>query len=318
MENISSISTFVLGGFSEIDGFQHIYFVCCLVCYLFIILANTVLCSVIIMEDKLHEPMYIFICNLSVNGLYGSTAFFPKHLIDTLSETKAISYAGCFLQIFLTYTFGYNEITFLALMAYDRQVSICNPLRYHSIMTNVKMWKIILCAWLYSSCFVMILLLPTLRLPLCGFIIKSICCENNSLLRLSCVNTDFDRIAEVCITVCNITLLSLIIMYSYVNIFKVCQKSSYGTKMKALHTCITHWLSLIIYLFCGFFQFLTRVGIIAYLPFLQTFTSIAFFVFPPLLNPLIYGIRTQEIRNRAKKKLYGFIETFNSTTVKTI
>ncbi|XP_066556141.1 olfactory receptor-like protein DTMT [Amia ocellicauda] len=122
---------------------KYLYFAATLLGYLLILLANAVVIAVITFDRQLHEPMYIFICNLSLNGLYGSSAFYPMCMANLLSEIPTISRAGCLIQIFSLHTYGGFEYSVLALMAYDRYLSICHPLRYNSIMTPFKVTQLL-------------------------------------------------------------------------------------------------------------------------------------------------------------------------------
>ncbi|XP_064413086.1 olfactory receptor 4B13-like [Latimeria chalumnae] len=112
--------------------------------------------TLIVLEKSLHEPMYIFVGNLALNGLYGSTAFFPKLIVDLLSEKQTISYVGCLTQVFFLHSFACSEICILTVMAYDRYVAICNPLRYADKMNNQTIYKLITAAWGLPICFLSI------------------------------------------------------------------------------------------------------------------------------------------------------------------
>ncbi|XP_043927840.1 olfactory receptor 1086-like [Protopterus annectens] len=196
VQNMENFSVFILKEFESIGDYKYLHFVCSLIFYLLIVFVNVFLVCVIIHEDSLHETMYIFMCNLFLNGLYGSTAFFPKYMADILSEYRIISYTGCFIQMLLIYTFGYNEITFLVLMAYDRYVSIYNPLRYSIIMTVDKAFRLILASWLYKFCLVLLYIYPITRI--CGSTIQDICCATISVLKLSCNDASFNIVLESC------------------------------------------------------------------------------------------------------------------------
>nr|XP_014352379.1 PREDICTED: olfactory receptor 51E1-like [Latimeria chalumnae] len=143
MENNSDFSTFIMTGFGEMENMKYLYSLCTLLGYLIILSLNLLLIVVIALEESLHKPMYILICNLAVNGVYGSTAFFPKLIADLLSDIHTISRAGCLTQVFFVHTTAGVEITILAVMAYDRFVCVCNPLRYTSIVTYSTLSKLI-------------------------------------------------------------------------------------------------------------------------------------------------------------------------------
>ncbi|XP_043928752.1 olfactory receptor 13C3-like [Protopterus annectens] len=223
-------------------------------------------------------------------------------MVDILSESKTITQAGCLIQMYFAYTFGFNEMSFLAVMAYDRYISICNPLRYASLMTKIRVRMLLILPWLYSFCIIMTFILLALRLPLCHKFIANIACDSKTYLKLSCSDVSLNNIYETCISMIHVTTLIVVIVFSYVRIFKVSYRASRGAKSKALNTCMTHLLLLFIYLFSGllvFFQ--ARMGGVAALDFVQLFVSLVSFMVPPLFNPLIYGIRTHEIRKTIQK-----------------
>ncbi|XP_064413085.1 olfactory receptor 13C4-like [Latimeria chalumnae] len=118
-------------------------------CYLIIVFINIILFLVIVREESLHEPMYIFIGNLAINGLYGSTAILPKLIADLVSEKQTISHVGCVAQVFFLYTFAAFEFYTLGLMAFDRYVAICNPLRFVNVTNGLVPAVFILFSYLF-------------------------------------------------------------------------------------------------------------------------------------------------------------------------
>ncbi|KAM6955162.1 olfactory receptor 4P4-like [Lycodopsis pacificus] len=139
---------FTLSGLSGTNNYRVILFALTLLCYCVIWLVNLTIIVTIIVDKKLHEPMYIFLCNLCINGLYGTAGFYPKFLKDLLSTTHVISYAGCLLQGFVMYSFACSELSILAVMAYDRYLAICRPLHYHFVMTKRRLSQLICFSWL--------------------------------------------------------------------------------------------------------------------------------------------------------------------------
>nr|XP_014353087.1 PREDICTED: olfactory receptor 4P4-like [Latimeria chalumnae] len=141
MEYNDNITTFVLEGFGKASRLHYLYAACIFLLYLLMVSANLLLIAVIVLRKCLHEPMYIFICNLSINALYGSTSVLPKLIVDLVSERKTISYLGCHVQLFFMHSFTIHEITIITVMAYDRYIAIWTPLRYAVIMTKEKMFQ---------------------------------------------------------------------------------------------------------------------------------------------------------------------------------
>nr|XP_006008699.2 PREDICTED: olfactory receptor 6N1-like [Latimeria chalumnae] len=200
MENVSYSATFTLTAFGEMDNFKYLYGCCALLGYLIIVFINLTLFVVIVREESLHEPMYIFIGNLALNGLYGSTAFFPKLIADLMSEKQTISQVGCLTQVFFIHTFVVLEFYTLALMAFDRYVAICNPLRYASIMTTSTVFNLIIAVWAIPAGIYVINISLVTRLPLCGSIIEKAYCQLALVLKMSCadasINYSFNNFVE--------------------------------------------------------------------------------------------------------------------------
>ncbi|XP_014351424.2 olfactory receptor 2K2-like [Latimeria chalumnae] len=298
MEVTHNVSIFILSGFGKVDTIMYFYFACTLGLLLATVFVNIVLITVIIVEESLHEPMYICLCNLSVNDLFCTYSLLPHLMATLLSEARSISYTGCFVQIFCLQTYASNELIILTVMAYDRYVAICNPLRYSTIMTKAKAYKLLTFVWLYSICVVFIVIVLSLRLPLCGSTIEKLYCDNVSIMNLSCVEPTVNNIYGL-ITIAIVGSVPLIvIIYSYIRILKVCLKISKEARAKAFHTCGTHLLAFFSFFIGGLFVFIgNRVNSKTVPGFVSVILSLESLVIPPLINPIIYGVRTEKIRN---------------------
>ncbi|XP_068127166.1 olfactory receptor 52D1-like, partial [Hyperolius riggenbachi] len=267
--------------------------------FLVIVLSNCAVISTIILHKSLHEPMYLFISSLCLNGLYGSSAFFPNLFIDLLSKVPTISYIGCVTQVFCIHTYMGCELTILAVMAYDRYLCICDPLRYNSLMTLMMVFKLIVGAWVLGITLFTIHFTLTLRLPLCGDTILKIYCDNWSVVRLSCIDTTVNNIFGLFITAVIVGLMPVLIFISYVKILKVCIQSSKDFRTKALQTCTPHLVTITNFAINVLFEILLHRFTPTNLPYeVRTVMSLQFLVVPPILNPLIYGLKTKEIRVR--------------------
>ncbi|XP_061072129.1 olfactory receptor 8I2-like [Conger conger] len=296
MENATKIM-FVLQGLHETVLSKHSYFAVTLLVYLFTILANVTLIVTIILEKTLHEPMLIFVCNLCLNGLFGASTFYPKILVDLLSHLGVTSYEACLAQIFVIYSYVFCEFTTLTVMAYDRYVAICKPLNYHSIITPQKVAKLLLFTWLFSICESVIVVGLVARLPLCGFNIDKIYCTAWAVVKLSCVDTTINNIYGS-ILMCFHISQSLLILISYVNIVKASVRSQ-EDRSKFMQTCLPHLIALTNFLIALVFDIMyARYGPSGGLQALRNFMSLEYLVVPPLLNPLIYGLRLNQIRRR--------------------
>ncbi|XP_041437265.1 olfactory receptor 52B6-like [Xenopus laevis] len=308
MENGSSVSrNFVLLGIVEMEELRYLYCILSLIIYICIMVLSLEIVLVVLTEESLHEPMYIFICNLTFNGMLGSSSFFPKLIIDLLTSSHQISHTGCFLQLLAIITYAIFEISSFTIMAYDRYLAVCDPLRYATKMTNTKAVKLILGFFAFSFFSVLVTVILSARLTYCGTQIKNIFCENLSLIVLSCGDSSVNSLYGILSTVTFLVFTLSIIAYSYLNIFMVCLKISKEACEKAIHTVVTHLLGFSIFLVGGLFIFVRfRLGNNNLPLFAQIILSVTFIVFPPLLNPLIYGIRTKALRVKIFHRLHKF------------
>ncbi|XP_061698257.1 olfactory receptor 1D2-like [Syngnathoides biaculeatus] len=298
MRNASALTFFHLTGLSHMTPrLRVLVFAVTLLCYAAILLVNGLLIVTIVLEKKLHEPMYYFVCNLCVNGLYGTVAFFPKFLYDLLSESHVVSYVGCLLQVFVIYSYAASEIANLAVMAYDRYVAITRPLEYHAVMTKRRALMLVSFSRVVPMLCQAVVTGMTSRLELCGSHIGKLYCENWSLLQLSCEPVTINSVVGFA----NIVFYfghDLFIMCSYVQLVKIAFRSKDGKK-KFTQTCVPHLLSLFNISVALLFDLMyARYGTSSVPRSLRNFMAIQILAFPPLLNPVIYGMKLSKIRGR--------------------
>ncbi|XP_067458732.1 olfactory receptor 10J4-like [Thunnus thynnus] len=290
--------------FVNIGHYRYPAFVFCLLLYSFIVSANLVLMLMISRERTLHEPMYMFIACLSVNDLYGSTGFFPRFLMDLLSDSHLISRPACFIQIYVIYTYACNEMIILGIMAYDRYVAVCHPLHYHRKMTSKTVFKLAAMAWIYSAFAVTVCNSMSMRLPLCGNKIQKVFCANWNIVKLSCVATVVNNIVGMLLTIASVFFPLFYILYTYLRIIIVCWKSSAEFKGKVLERCLPHVISFVICSITGFCDIaLSRYDPEEINTFMAVFLSLEFVVIPPVMNPLVYGLKLPEIRRHILRML---------------
>uniref|UniRef100_A0AAY5KR76 Olfactory receptor n=1 Tax=Esox lucius TaxID=8010 RepID=A0AAY5KR76_ESOLU len=291
MENSSTVSSIILSAYLGMEDFKHMYFSIFFILYISIVAENVILILIIYIEKTLHQPMYFLVCNLAANGLYGSTALLPAVLRNLACSSSEISLASCQTQIYFLHTYVIVEFTILGVMSYDRYIAICHPLRYHTIMYLTKVYKLIVFSWLCPLVAFLIFYILTLQLRFCGKTIDGLYCNNYSLVKLSCTNNFFVNIAGL-ISVVLYTFPQLVmIIYSYAHILKICASSSKESKLKALRTCIPHLFAIMNYSVGCFFEILQSRFNTNHLPYrTQVFMSLYFLIFPPVLNPAMYGL----------------------------
>ncbi|XP_017279325.1 olfactory receptor 6N1-like [Kryptolebias marmoratus] len=296
MINATILGFFTLSGLKDMTTkYRVTLFSLNLLCYCVILLVNVALILTIIFEEKLHKPMYIFLCNLCFNSLYGTAAFHPKFLFDLLADTHVISYAGCILQVFFIYSYSTTEYSILAVMAYDRYLAICRPLEYHAIMTKQRVVVLVCFSRLVPMTSQTVVMIMTSTLTLCGSHIDKLYCDNWSVLILSCHSTTPNNIVGFC----NIVLYflhALLIMCSYVQLVKFSLKYQERRK-KFLQTCMPHLFCLINVTAALLFDVMyARYGSKLMAQSLRNIMAIQFLIIPPLFNPIIYGLNLTQVR----------------------
>ncbi|XP_066502966.1 olfactory receptor 4E2-like [Hoplias malabaricus] len=303
MENSSVEFMFVLHGLNDTRKNKHIYFAFGVVVYTVTLFVNFLLVITIILDKSLHEPMYHFLCSLYVNGICGASCFYPKILADLLTDTRTISYRGCFSQIFLVFWYAFCEFTCLTVMAYDRYVAICKPLEYHFIMTKKRVLNLLLFTWFFSFLETSVGTAMTIRLPLCGNTIDKIFCFNWDVVKLSCIDVTVNNIYGYVLIFCHVSQVVFIII-SYIRIIRASMRSK-TQQVKFMQTCLPHLITLFNFIISMLSDALcARYGQGQGMQALRNILGMDFLVVPPLLNPLVYGIRMLQIRS-SFVKLYS-------------
>ncbi|XP_062241334.1 olfactory receptor 52E4-like [Platichthys flesus] len=301
MINATMVSYFTLAAYVDSGLLRYLFFTMVLSLYLLILCANVLLIVVICMNRSLHEPMYVFLCSLFVNELYGSTGLFPLLLLQILSDVHTVPRPLCFLQIFCVYSYACVEFFNLAVMSYDRYLAICCPLKYNTRMTPRKITVLITLTWLLASVVCFVPLTMTAPLQLCGNIINKVYCDNYYIVKLSCSDTTVHSIYGLAATSFVIVSPVLLIFFSYVRILKVCFSGSKQTRQKAVSTCTPHLLSLLNFSFGAFFEIIQSRFNMSNVPnLLRIILSLYWLTCQPLFNPLMYGLNMSRIRNICK------------------
>ncbi|KAM9318592.1 olfactory receptor 10A6-like [Pholidichthys leucotaenia] len=306
-KNVSStqVAFFTQSAYFDTGHLKYLYFVIILSLYLFIVVANVLLIVVICMNRSLHEPMYMFLCSLFVNELYGSTSLFPFLLVQILSDVHTVSVPLCFLQIYCLLFYGNLEYFTLGAMSYDRYVAICLPLQYNTRMTCRKVVKIIAIMWLYSAVNASVLISVIVPLQLCGNIINKVYCDIPAVTKLGCSDGTFiDIYGPIYIFVIFFPLI-IFILFSYVKILKVCFSGSKQTRQKVVSTCTPHLISLLNFSFGAFFEIIQSRFDMSHESNIRVFLSLYWLMSPPFFNPVLYGLNMTKIRNICLSLVFG-------------
>ncbi|KAM4627665.1 olfactory receptor 2A12-like [Polymixia lowei] len=308
MVNSTNFSHFILGAFIDIGRLKYLCFMITVILYIMIVFANSFLIGVICMKRSLHEPMYIFLCSLFVNELYGSAGLFPSLLVQIVSDIHTISVPLCFLQIFCLYSYACAEVCNLALMSYDRYLAICCPLQYNTRMTSNKVALFIAVVWLYCFIKVLITLSLNIRLQLCGNMINSVYCSNYLIVKLACSDTRVNNIYGIFGIFLTVFVPLIPILFSYTKILKICLVGSKETRQKAVSTCTPHLASLLNFSFaCCFEIFQSRFDMTSVPSVLRIILSLYFLICQALFNPIIYGLKMSKIRQICKGLIFSHI-----------
>ncbi|XP_072248823.1 olfactory receptor 4B13-like [Leuresthes tenuis] len=301
MMNTSQAPYFTLGAYFDAGLLKYFYFIFILSLYLLIVGSNVVLIVVISVNRSLHEPMYLFLCSLFVNELYGSSGLFPFLLIQILSDLHTVSAPLCFLQLFIVHSYGAVEFLNLAVMSYDRYLAICYPLQYNSRMTPKKIAVLISVTWIYPLLGLVVSLSLITPLQLCGNQINKVYCDMHSVVKLACSDTTLINAYGLIATFGTIIVALFLILYTYIKIFLVCFSGSKQTRQKAVSTCTPHLASVLNFSFAGSFEISQSRFNMSHVPkVLRIFLSLYFFTVQPLFNPVMYGLNMSKIRNICK------------------
>lgn len=301
MDNVSSHKHFVLNGFSELGVLRPVLFVPFFVMFVVSLLANSLLLYVIISQRSLQSPMCVLIAGMALVDVSLPVFFVPSMLLSFLFDWRGISLVGCLVQIYFVHLVGTFQSTVLLWMALDRYFAICTPLYYRERMALPKFLKFMIPLALRNVLMVTLLVVLAGPLSFCAANVINHCfCEHMALVEMACGSTAINNLAGL-LTIFLIPVADFIIITaSYVVIFWSVLSSG-RSGVKALHTCITHIMVIAISLTIILIAFLSY-RIQNRLPStVRVFFSIMYLLFPSCFNPIIYGIRTTEIRQHILK-----------------
>ncbi|XP_010174085.1 olfactory receptor 4S2 [Antrostomus carolinensis] len=298
MENISNEKEFILVGLSENQGVQKICFVIFLLFYMIIVAGNLLIVFTVFSSQRLNSPMYFFLSYLSFVDICYSSVTAPKMIADFLVENKTISFVGCITQLFGVHFFGCTEIFILTVMAYDRYTAICRPLHYTTLMTRRVCSQMVIGSWVGGFMHSMVQTLLTSSLPFCGpNKIDHYFCDVHPLLHLACTNT----YAVGIIVVANSGMIALscffILVVSYIVILVSLKSQTSEGRHKALSTCGSHITVVILFFGPCTFTYIRPSSDLSEDKRLAVFYT----VITPMLNPLIYTLRNEEMKSAMKK-----------------
>ncbi|XP_006150687.1 olfactory receptor 13D1-like [Tupaia chinensis] len=303
IRNYTAVTEFFLMGLSQYPELRLFLFLLCLITYIIILLGNSLLIIISILDSRLHTPMYFFLGNLSFLDICYTSSSLPQTLVIFMAERKSISFFGCALQMFLSLGLGSTECVLLAVMSYDRFVAICNPLRYPIIMNRVLYMHMAAWSWIIGCANSLVQTILAMVLPFCGNnVIDHLTCEILALLKLICsdISTNVLIMAVASIVLLVIPLLLIFVSYVFIlsSILKI--NSAEGRK-KAFSTCSAHLTVVILFYGSALFMYMKPKS--KYTKVSDEIIGLSYGVITPMLNPIIYSLRNKDVKEAMKKVL---------------
>uniref|UniRef100_A0A8D0PSD5 G-protein coupled receptors family 1 profile domain-containing protein n=1 Tax=Sus scrofa TaxID=9823 RepID=A0A8D0PSD5_PIG len=301
MRNASVVTMFILLGIPHTEDLETMLFVLFLSFYIFTFIGNLLILLAIVSSTRLHTPMYFFLCELSTCDIFFPSVSSPKMLFYLSGNSRAISYAGCVSQLFFYHFLGCTECFLYTVMAYDRFVAICYPLRYTIIMSH-RACALLAIGTSFFGCIQAIFLTAlTFQLPYCGpNEVDYYFCDIPVMLKLACAETStLEMVGFVSVGLMPLSCFLLIITsYSRI-VSSILQIRSTEGRHRAFSTCSAHLTAILL-------SFMPVVLI--YLqptpnPWLNATVQVLNNLVTPMLNPLIYSLRNKEVKNYLKKVL---------------
>ncbi|XP_074087944.1 olfactory receptor 4C11-like [Macrotis lagotis] len=294
----NNVTEFILLGLTQDPVKKKIVFVVFLAFYIATMLGNLLIIVTIKTSPTLGSPMYFFLSYLSLADFSFSSTTAPKLIVDSLSKKQVISFNECMTQLVIMHFFGCLEILTLVLMSYDRYVAICKPLHYPVIMNQKMCGNLLALAFMGSLLHSITQVTTALSLPFCGpNVIDHYFCDLQPLLKLACIDTYVIKLLVLFNSGIVCTVSFSVLMTSYILILYSLRNHSAEAKRKALSTCTSHIIVVIIFFVpCIFIYFRPPINF----P-MDKMVSVFYTIGTPLLNPLIYTLRNAEVKTAMGK-----------------
>ncbi|XP_020953289.1 olfactory receptor 2A12-like [Sus scrofa] len=303
--NQSSVTEFILLGFSFSPGTTPLFFSAFLITYLLIILGNSLITSLIFLDSHLHIPMYFFIGVLSMLDLGYTTTTMPQMLAHMASQKTTISFASCVAQMYIFLVLGITESWLFAIMSIDRYVAICHPLRYKVIMSPWLCWVLVIFCGLWGIISALVYTVFAMRLPYCGpNKINHFFCEVPAVLKLACADTSLNDQVDFILGFSVILVPLSLILVVYINIFIAVGRirSAHGRR-KAFSTCASHIT--VVTMFCVPAMVMYMKPGSEASPEEDKMLALFYNVISAFLNPIIYSLRNKDVK-KAFLKVMGW------------
>ncbi|XP_034262783.1 olfactory receptor 6X1-like [Pantherophis guttatus] len=311
LTNCTRATEFILVGFPSVWGMENTIFACVSLLYLLCLMGNGLIIVMVVVDPHLQKPMYFFLSNLSCIDIGHTTAFIPKLLVNYLSGKNSICFNCCMTQMFFYFLFGTTEYFIITLISLDRYLAICHPLRYATIMTSGVCLKLATAAWFGGLFSILYQGVLTANLPYCtSKVINHFFCDAGPVLKIA--GGDTYLVEVLCFLVTAVVVMSslLFTLVSYLFIIStILQMPSTTKQQRAFSTCASHLVVVCMLYGSVCFVYLrptvknSSLRAIKYVSWLYT-------IMAPMLNPFVYTIRNNEVKEAVRKALRKKIPAF--------
>ncbi|XP_036179495.1 olfactory receptor 5B12 [Myotis myotis] len=303
MENSTEVTEFILAGLTDDPKLQIPLFIIFSLIYLITLLGNLGMINLILLDARLHTPMYFFLSNLSLVDFGYSSAVTPKMMAGFLTGEKIINYNACVTQFFFFAAFITVENFLLASMAYDRYAAVCKPLHYTTTMTTGVCARLVIGSYICGFLNASIHTGDMFRLSFCkSNVIDHFFCDAPPLLALSCSDNHITEMVIFLVVGFNVLFSVMIILFSYLFIFiTILRMHSSEGRQKAFSTCASHLTAVSIFYGTGIFMYLQPSS--SHSMDTDKIASVFYTTVIPMLNPLVYSLRNKEVKSAFKKAI---------------
>ncbi|XP_041592765.1 olfactory receptor 6C75-like [Vulpes lagopus] len=307
MRNHTKVTEFILLGLTDDPKWQVVLFIFLLVTYMCSVTGNLVIIFLTLTDPHLKTPMYFFLRNFSFLEMSFTSATIPRFLVTVVTGDRTISYNDCLAQVFFVILLGVTEFYLLTAMSYDRYVAICKPLHYMTIMSSRVCILLVFSSWLAGFLVIFPPVILMLKLDFCASnILDHFVCDSSPIPQLSCTNTHFLELMAFVLAVVTLMVTLTLVMLSYTHIIRtILRIPSTSQRKKAFSTCSSHMIVVSLSYGSCIFMYIKpsakeRVS-------LNKGVAVIITSVTPLLNPFIYTLRNQQVKQAFKNMVHRMV-----------
>uniref|UniRef100_A0A8D0QFS0 Olfactory receptor n=1 Tax=Sus scrofa TaxID=9823 RepID=A0A8D0QFS0_PIG len=310
MKNRTTITEFILQGFTNQPELQVVIFIFLFLAYLLSVLGNLTIIILTLVDPHLQTPMYFFLRNFSFLEVCFTSIFIPRFLTSLTTGNKVISFAGCLTQYFFAILLGATEFYLLASMSYDRYVAICKPLHYLTIMNSRVCIQLVFCSWLGGALSILPPFIMVSQMDFCASnVLNQYCCDYRPLLEVACSDTSLLELIVILLAVVTLVVTLVLVTLSYTFIIRtILRIPSAQQRTKAFATCSSHMIVVSLSYGSCIFWYINpspKKGGNSDKEISLLMTSVS-----PLLNPFIYALRNQQVKQAFKNTVKKIVKSY--------